>query len=146
MFGREELDRFVAQASWVAVNEYEWQMLQQKTGWGVHDLTSRIDALIVTRGPQGSVIYTGNAEIEIPCARPRELVDPTGCGDAYRAGILHGLLHGLDWESTGRIASLMGAIKIETRGTQNHRFTREQFEQRLTENFGAATVRRRTAG
>ena len=145
MFGAEELTRFVEQATWVALNDYEWQLVQQKTGWNARDVTARVKALIVTRGAHGSVIYTPDGQIEIPSATPKAVVDPTGCGDAYRAGILHGLMHGLDWESTGRIASLMGAIKIESRGTQNHRFTREQFEQRLAESFGGgATARKRT--
>jgi adenosine kinase len=137
MFGKEDLERFVSQATWVAVNEYEWQMLQQKTGWTVKDVVSQVDALIVTLGSQGSTIHTRDGAISIPCAAPKAVVDPTGCGDAYRAGILHGLLHGLDWQTTGRIASLMGAIKIETRGPQNHRFTRAEFEQRLASSFGA---------
>jgi adenosine kinase len=137
MFGKEDLQRFVSQATWVAVNEYEWQMLQQKTGWTVKDVVSQVDALIVTLGSQGSAIHTKDGPISIPCAAPKAVVDPTGCGDAYRAGILHGLLHGLDWKTTGRIASLMGAIKIETRGPQNHRFTRSEFEQRLASSFGA---------
>ncbi|MBX5463630.1 MAG: carbohydrate kinase family protein [Steroidobacteraceae bacterium] len=146
MFGKEDLERFVSQATWVAVNEYEWQMLQQKTGWTVKDVVSQVDALIVTLGSQGSTIHTRDGAITIPCAAPTAVVDPTGCGDAYRAGILHGLLHRLDWETTGRIASLMGAIKIETRGPQNHRFTREQFEERLAASFGAATVKRAALG
>ena len=137
MFGKEDLERFVSQAAWVAVNEYEWQMVQQKTGWTVKDVVSQVDALIVTLGSQGSVIHSRDGAVTIPCAAPRAVVDPTGCGDAYRAGILHGLLHGLDWHKTGRIASLMGAIKIETRGPQNHRFTRSEFEQRLAASFGA---------
>ncbi len=137
MFGKEDLERFLSQATWVAVNEYEWQMLQQKTGWTVKDVVSQVDALIVTLGSQGSTIHTRDGAITIPCAAPRAVVDPTGCGDAYRAGILHGLLHGLDWETTGRIASLMGAVKIETRGPQNHCFTRTEFEQRLAASFGA---------
>jgi adenosine kinase len=137
MFGKDDLERFVSQASWVAVNEYEWQMVQQKTGWTVKDVVSQVDALIVTLGSQGSAIHTKDGAIGIPCAAPKAVVDPTGCGDAYRAGILHGLLNGLDWETTGRIASLMGAIKIETRGPQNHRFTRSEFEQRLAASFGA---------
>jgi adenosine kinase len=142
MFGREELDKFVGEASWVAMNDYEWQMVQQKTGWGVRDVSARVQALIVTRGANGSVIYTRDGEIEVPSARPHAVVDPTGCGDAYRAGLLHGLLHGLDWETTGRIASLMGTIKIETRGPQNHHFTREEFDRRLADNFGAAVSKR----
>jgi adenosine kinase len=131
MFGAEDLTHFVSQASWVAVNEYEWGLVQQKTGWTVRDVTARVQALIVTRGAAGSSIYTGDTEIAIPCAAARAVVDPTGCGDAYRAGLIHGLLHGLDWPTTGRIAALMGAIKIESRGTQNHRFTKAEFTQRL---------------
>ena len=135
MFGGEDLERFVTQASWLAVNEYEWQLVQQKTGWTVSDVARRVQALIVTLGANGSVIHTRDGEIRVACAPVKAVVDPTGCGDAYRAGLMHGLLHGLDWETTGRIASLMGAIKIESRGTQNHRFTRAQFEQRLAQSF-----------
>jgi adenosine kinase len=146
MFGAEDLARFLDQATWLAVNDYEWQMVQQKTGWTVRDVTARVQALIVTRGAEGSSIHTREGQIDIPCARPRSVVDPTGCGDAYRAGLLHGLLHGLDWETTGRIASMLGAIKIESRGTQNHRFTLAEFEQRLTENFGATALGRTRTG
>jgi adenosine kinase len=135
MFGRDELDLFMSQASWVTVNDYEWQLMQQKTGWSERDVAQRVLALIITRGPQGSVIHMNEEQLAIPAAPPKAVVDPTGCGDAYRAGLLHGLLHGLDWETTGRVASLMGAIKIETRGTQNHRFTRAEFDGRLRASF-----------
>jgi adenosine kinase len=138
MFSGEELARFVGQATWVTVNDYEWQLLQQKTGWNVRELTQRVAALIVTRGAAGSVIHTRDGELAIPSAPAAAVVDPTGCGDAYRAGLIHGLLHGLDWPSTGHIASLMGAIKIESRGTQNHRFTRAEFDARLASAFPAA--------
>jgi adenosine kinase len=137
MFDGKDLKRFVEQATWVAVNDYEWQMIQQKTGWTESDVTQLTEALIVTRGPDGSVIHTKGGPIEIPCARPKAVVDPTGCGDAYRAGLIHGLLHGLDWKATGRIASLMGAIKIEALGTQNHKFTPAEFKQRLATAFPA---------
>jgi adenosine kinase len=136
MFGPEELRGFLSQARWVTVNDYEWQLLQQKCGWSVREITARVEALIVTLGPAGSVIHTRGQEILIPVAQVRQVVDPTGCGDAFRAGLIHGLLHGRDWRTTGHIASLMGAIKIESRGTQNHRFTREEFEQRLARAFG----------
>ncbi len=135
MFSGEELSHFVDQATWVAVNDYEWGLVQQKTGWSVSDVTRRVKALIVTRGASGSVIYTPEGEIEIPSAKAKAVVDPTGCGDAYRAGLLHGLLNGLDWRTTGRIASLMGAIKIESLGTQNHRFTPAEFQSRLKQSF-----------
>src|SRR5579872_466209 len=136
LFGGEELQRLIGQAAWVTVNDYEWQLVQQKTGWGVAEVLRHVEALIVTRGAQGSVIHSREGRIEIPPAKPKAVVDPTGCGDAYRAGLIHGLLHGLDWEATGQIASLLGAIKIESLGTQNHRITLEEFDARLRESFG----------
>jgi adenosine kinase len=136
MFGAEELKTFIGQARWIAVNDYEWGMLQQKTGLTVSDMAAQVEALVVTRGAEGSVIYTKGRTLHIPCARPKAVVDPTGCGDAYRAGLIHGLLRGLDWETTGRIASLMGAIKVESRGPQNHRFTAAEFARRYQDNFG----------
>jgi adenosine kinase len=136
MFGAEELKTFIGQARWVTVNDYEWGLLQQKTGLSVSDITAQVEALVVTRGAEGSVVYTRDATLSVPCAKPGAVVDPTGCGDAYRAGLIHGLLHGFDWERTARIASLMGAVKIECRGPQNHRFTQAQFERRYRENFG----------
>jgi adenosine kinase len=136
MFGGQELKTFIAQARWVAVNDYEWGLLQQKTGFTVSDITAQVEALVVTRGAEGSVVYTKGGTLTVPCAKPKTVVDPTGCGDAYRAGLIHGLLHGLDWEATGRVASLMGAIKIESRGPQNHEFTRAEFGRRYRDNFG----------
>jgi adenosine kinase len=136
LFGGEELRTFIGQARWVALNDYEWGLLQQKTGYSVADVTAQVEALVVTRGAEGSVIYANDRTMEVPLAKPRSVVDPTGCGDAYRAGLIHGLLRGLDWETTGRIASLMGAIKIESRGPQNHGFTAAEFERRYHDNFG----------
>jgi len=135
MFGAAELQRFVSQARWLTVNEYEWQLLQQKSGWSAGEVLERVEALIVTRGAAGSTITTRSGEIAIPAAPAKAIVDPTGCGDAYRAGLIHGLLHGLEWRATGQIAALMGAIKIEARGTQNHRFTSEEFASRLRQAF-----------
>jgi adenosine kinase len=136
MFGGDELKTFISQASWVTLNDYEWSMLEQKTGLTTGEIASQVEALIVTQGSEGSVIYTDGKTLHIPSARPQAVIDPTGCGDAYRAGLIHGLLRGLDWERIGRTASLMGAIKIESRGPQNHRFTRTEFDQRYRENFG----------
>jgi adenosine kinase len=99
-------------------------------------VTKQVDALIVTRGAEGSLIYTSGAQYEIPTVKPAAVEDPTGCGDAYRAGLLYGLLRDLDWETTGRIASLAGSIKIECHGTQNHSFTLDEFEQRFKASFG----------
>jgi adenosine kinase len=138
MFSGPELEKFIEQASWVAVNDYEWGMLAQKTGLTMAEVAARVEALVVTRGAEGSVVHAGGRVWEIPCAKPRALVDPTGCGDAYRAGLIHGLLHSLDWQTSGRLASLLGAIKIESRGPQNHAFTREELLRRYSENFGQA--------
>jgi adenosine kinase len=136
MFDGKDLRRFVEQATWVTVNDYEWQLLKDRTGWEVADVTKHVKALIVTRGAEGSLIYTGKAQLEIPTAKPKVVEDPTGCGDAYRAGLLYGLLRDFDWETTGRIASLMGALKIECHGTQNHSFTLDEFKHRYKSSFG----------
>ena len=136
LFGGEELLDFIAKAAYVCVNDYESQLICDRTGLSPHEIAERVDALIVTRGGKGSEIYLPNKRIDIPAATPREILDPTGCGDAYRAGLLYGLTNGLDWEVTGRIAALMGAIKIERHGTQNHRFSRDEFAERYRESFG----------
>jgi adenosine kinase len=136
MFESEELRTFFDQATWITVNDYEWQMIQEKTGMPPHDVAELVDALIVTKGGEGSLIYTNEKRYEIPSATPSKLEDPTGCGDAYRAGLLYGLMNDMDWETTGRIASLMGAIKIESHGTQNHSFTLDGFKARFKQAFG----------
>jgi adenosine kinase len=136
MFGGEDLKTFIEQASWVTVNEYEWSLLCDRTGWNETEVARRVAALIVTRGGEGSMVYTSAGRLEIPPAPARAVEDPTGCGDAYRAGLLHGLLHGLPWEKTARIASLMGSLKIESRGTQNHSFTPAEFRRRYEALFG----------
>jgi len=136
MFNGDDLRKFVEQATWVTVNDYEWELLKDRTGWSEKDIVSRVDALIVTLGAKGSVIHTKQKTHEIPSVKPKSVQDPTGCGDAYRAGLLYGLLNDLDWETTGRIASLMGAIKIEHQGPQNHTFTLESFKKRYKAAFG----------
>lgn len=138
MYNGDELMTFMRQAAWAAFNDYELQLMQQRTGQSVLELAKTVEALVVTHGAQGSTVYTGGRQIKIPAARPAVLADPTGCGDAYRAGLLYGLAQGMDWETTGRVASLMGAIKIEQHGTQNHRFTQEEFAARFKESFGYA--------
>jgi adenosine kinase len=136
MFNGDDLRKFIEQATWVTVNDYEWELLKDRTGWDVKDITARVDALIVTLGAKGSEIHTKDQSYTIPSAEPKSVEDPTGCGDAYRAGLLYGLLRKLDWETTGRIASLMGAIKIEHQGPQNHTFTLQQFKKRYKAAFG----------
>jgi adenosine kinase len=137
MFSRTELTEFVTKASYVAVNDYEGQLLQDRAGTTLEALARKVKALVVTRGARGSIILAGGRTIEIPPVTAERVVDPTGCGDAYRAGLLHGIVTGLDWPVTGRLASLLGSIKIAQRGGQNHRFTRGEIEQRYQEAFGA---------
>jgi len=136
MFDGEDLLRFAEQASWLAFNDYEAKLMQERTGKTIEALAGQVQAIIVTRGGEGSSIFADGREIVIPSAKAASLEDPTGCGDAYRAGLLYGLQNGMDWETTGRIASLMGAIKIEHAGTQNHRFTLDEFKARFNESFG----------
>ena len=135
MFDGKDLMRFAEQASWLAFNDYEAQLMQERTGKSLRELAGMVEALIITRGREGSVIYTGNSTMDIPAVTAERLEDPTGCGDAYRAGLLYGMQQGMDWETTGRIASLMGTIKIEHAGTQNHHFTLEEFRARFRDSF-----------
>src|SRR5690606_32800808 len=138
LFDGPELLRFLDQATWVTLNDYEAQLLAERTGEKLERLARRVEAIVVTRGGEGSTIYANGRALEIPAVRPRATLDPTGCGDAYRAGLLHGVLQGYDWETTGRVASLLGALKIAHAGTQNHRFTPEEFWDLFRASFGYA--------
>ncbi len=140
MFSGEELLGFVDQATFVTVNDYEAKLLQDKTGVTTENLAKRVKALIVTLGAQGSVIYAGGKEVMIPTPAAAEVLDPTGCGDAYRAGLLHGIQQGWDWETTGRLASLLGSIKIAHRGGQNHVLTRADLCDQFQRHFGYSIV------
>ena len=138
MFDGEDLKRFIEQATWVAVNDYEGQMLQERTGWSAERIATHVEALIVTRGGEGSSIFADGKEIIIPPVKPTEILDPTGCGDAYRAGLVHGITRGMSWEDTGRLASLLGSIKIARRGTQNHELTPDAVAGAFEAAFGHA--------
>ncbi|ORU90393.1 MAG: sugar kinase [Cycloclasticus sp. symbiont of Poecilosclerida sp. M] len=136
MFDGEELKMFIKQATWLSVNDYEAAMLQEKTGLSLHEIAAQVDAFIITKGAEGSLIYIKGDCLEIPPAKAKQVVDPTGCGDAYRGGLLYGLMNGLDWEVTGRIAGLMGAIKIAHAGTQNHSVTLADVKAEYSEQYG----------
>ncbi len=135
LFGGQDLEAFIDQATWVTVNDYEAQLLQERTGLATRDLAARVKAYVVTRGPEGSLIHTDGRIIEVPPVRAAQVVDPTGCGDAYRAGLLYGLMRGIDWETTGRIASLMGSIKIANTGTQHHKLAPGEFKEQFHAAF-----------
>jgi len=137
MYNGEELLDFIDKADYIAVNDYEGQMLQDRTGRSLESLANQSKALIITLGAQGSIIYADGKKIEIPCVKPKDIVDPTGCGDAYRAGLLYGIVNNLDWQTTGQLGSLMGSLKIAQKGGQNHRFSRDEIDQYYFESFGA---------
>jgi adenosine kinase len=128
MFNGEELLHFIEMADYLAVNDYESQIIQDKTGLSLEQLAEKVKALIVTLGGSGSQIYADGQRFDIPCVKAEEIVDPTGCGDAYRAGLLYGMAKGWDWPTCGRLASTMGAIKIASRGGQNHKPSRADIE------------------
>ena len=120
LFSGAELIEMIDCADYVAVNDYEARLLAERTGLSEKEIAARVDALIVTLGADGSRIHAGGTVFEIPTLTPTKLVDPTGCGDAYRAGLLYGIGQGWDWDRTGRLASLLGSLKIASRGGQNH--------------------------
>jgi adenosine kinase len=136
MFNGEELLAFVKQADYCTVNDYEAKLLCERTGLTLEQLAAEVQALIVTLGAEGSDIYAGGQRIKVGSVKPEAVLDPTGCGDAYRAGLLYGIAQGWDWLKTGQLASLMGAIKIAHRGGQNHKPTREDLAVRYHEAFG----------
>jgi adenosine kinase len=138
LFSGDEFRSFIDKAQYVTVNDYESQLLQRNTGWSEAQIAERVKAYIVTRGPKGSIIHTGKETIEIPPAHERRVSDPTGCGDAYRAGLIYGLMREMDLSTVGRMASLMGALKVEHPGTQNQRFTYEEFADQFRQQFGYA--------
>lgn len=138
MFTGEELLRFLDLADYIALNDYEAQLLQERTGESLEMLARRVKALIVTLGAEGSVILAHGRRYAIPSVKPEAVVDPTGCGDAYRAGVLYGIANDLDWPITGRLAALLGSLKIARRGGQNHVADRGQIEDRFKEVYGTA--------
>ncbi len=125
LFDGAELTAMIERSTYLTVNDYEARLLSERTGFSIGDLAERVDALVVTLGGEGSVIHAGGATYAIPAVKPQAVVDPTGCGDAYRAGMLFGIAQHWDWERTGRLASVMGSLKIASRGAQNHAVNRE---------------------
>ena len=136
MFSGEDLKRFIDQADYITVNDYEAKLLQDKTGLTLEQIAKSVRALIVTLGGDGSLIYTDGKQIPIPTPKPDAVVDPTGCGDAYRAGLLYGIQQKWDWETTGRLASMMGSLKIASRGGQNHKPMRQELMDLYHKHFG----------
>lgn len=136
MFNGAELEHFIELATYVAVNDYEAELLTERTGLSLDQIAKRVNALIVTRGEQGAEVFTDGQRIDIACVQADQVVDPTGCGDAFRAGLLYGIANDMDWATTGRLASLMGSIKIASQGGQNHKPSRQEIEDRFQKAFG----------
>ncbi len=138
LFSGDELLEMMDAATYVAVNDYEARLLAERTGLALPEIARRVDALVVTRGAEGSEIHVDGACLQIPNATPASLVDPTGCGDAYRAGLLYGIASDWDWERTGRLAATLGALKISARGGQNHGVTADAVADLYARSFGSA--------
>ena len=136
MFSGDDLMEFIKLADYACFNDYEAKLLCERTGQSLAALARKVKALIVTRGGEGSHIHVDGTRLEIPCVKADAIVDPTGCGDAYRSGLLYGIARAWDWEKTGRLAAVMGAIKIAQRGGQNHRASREEIAKRFAKAFG----------
>ncbi|MBS1187287.1 MAG: carbohydrate kinase family protein [Burkholderiaceae bacterium] len=136
MFNGDELLEFIDLASYVTVNDYEAELLVDRTGLMPREIAQRLSALIITRGEMGAEIYTGDVVLDIPCVPAEKIVDPTGCGDAFRAGLMHGIVRGMDLLTCGRLGSLMGAIKISHQGGQNHKLTPTEIAGRFRQAFG----------
>jgi adenosine kinase len=136
LFHGEELLQFLELADYCCVNDYEARLLAEKTGRSIEQLSRMVKAFIVTLGAKGAEIHLDGQRIDIPSVKPDDVVDPTGCGDAFRAGLLYGIASGMEWDKAGRLASLMGSIKIAQRGGQNHTPTRDEIDERYRSAFG----------
>jgi adenosine kinase len=136
LFSGDELLEIVDAASVVAVNDYEGRLLADRTGMTLEDIARRVDALVVTMGAEGSVIHTDGGVMLIGAAKAAAIVDPTGCGDAYRAGLLYGMARDWDWDRSGQLAATLGAIKVGSRGGQNHVVNRERVAALYSQSFG----------
>ena len=136
MFSGEELLQFLRLADYCTVNDYEGKLLAERTGRTLEQLAAQVKALIVTRGAEGSSIFTSGERLDIPTVEAAEVIDPTGCGDAYRGGLLHAIASGMDWLQAGQLASLMGSLKVAHRGGQNHTLSRDEIGARYHETFG----------
>ena len=136
LFDGDELLAMVDGAALVACNDYEGRLLCERTGLSLEEIARRVDALAITMGAEGSVIHTDGGSVIVPPAHAARIVDPTGCGDAYRAGLLFGLSNDWDWVRTGQLASTLGALKIGSRGGQNHVVNRERVAELYSSSYG----------
>ena len=130
-FSGEELLELMRGARALALNDYEARIIEQKTGRDIDALARQLDAVVVTRGAEGSSVYTRGERIDIAAYPATRVVDPTGCGDAFRAGLLYGLVRGWTWRKCAQLGSVLGSIKIGHRGGQNHRPLRDEIAEAM---------------
>jgi adenosine kinase len=138
MFNGDELKAMIGQARLVIVNDYEAKLLEERTGWQGAQVSQHCEAYIITRGSDGSTIHTQRGQQHIPVVSAAAVVDPTGCGDAFRGGLLAGLVKGFDLLTAARVGSIMGAIKIAHSGTQTHQTSWADVASRYATAFGQA--------
>ena len=136
LFNGDEFREFISLADYVITNDYESNLLQERTGWNETEIAGKVKAFIITRGPKGCDILVDGQSIHVPQAQEQAVVDPTGCGDAFRAGLIYGIENGHDWLTIGRIGNLMGALKVSHHGTQNQCFTFDEFNAEFSRQFG----------
>ncbi len=136
LFDGEEFKGFIERANWVALNEYEAQLIMDRTGWNEQQIAQRVEAMFITHGGKGSSVYTEAGEVQIEAVKPESIQDPTGCGDAYRAGLIYGISNDMDLETAARLGSLMGSLKIACQGPQNHKFSQAEIAEKFKQSFG----------
>ncbi len=140
LFDGDDLRILIRQANWLVCNDYEFQLIQDRTGWSQQQVAEQLDALIVTRGGEGSTLITNGREEMIESVKPVVIKDPTGCGDAYRAGLIYGLQNDLDMVTSCRIGAVMGTLKIAVQGPQNHVHTLDEIVDRFQNAFGYSFI------
>lgn len=136
LFSGDDLKTFIKQANWLVCNDYEFQLIRERTGMEKQQIAEQLDALIITHGGDGSLLVTKEKEETIEAVKPTAILDPTGCGDAYRSGLIYGLLNDLDLVTACRIGSLMGSLKVAVQGPQNHFHTLDEIVERFKKAFG----------
>lgn len=136
MFDGDELRGFIERADWIVMNDYEYQLLREKTGLSGAEIAEQVRAFVVTLGGDGSDVYQAGEKTHIEAVPPADIKDPTGCGDAYRGGLIYGLLNDMDLLTACRIGSVMGAIKIEHMAPQQHTPSPQEIRDRFNAAYG----------
>lgn len=137
-FERDELRELIDGASVYVVNDYEWSLTLERSDWDEDAIAKRVGAIVVTRGAEGCWLRCGDERLEVPAVRAEEVVDPTGCGDAFRAGLLYGRSRGFELPDACRVGSLLGSLKVAVSGPQGLELEAADFRARFEREFGSA--------